>query len=106
MWTCLWIAIVEVLLQSCSLCPAEKNGDEITLEIVFIQQQRCNLKKKKKVVATHLDVHDFGDLPEVNKQPNKDADLHHKVGLVIQDVEKHHKGLEHAKYDGAHRQPL
>lgn len=58
------------------------------------------------VVVAYPDVHDFGDLPEVDKKTDEDADLHHKVGFVVQDVEEHHKGLEHAKYDGAHRQPL
>lgn len=58
------------------------------------------------VAGAHPDVHDFGDLPEVDEQPDEDADLHHEVGLVVQDVEEHHQGLEHTEYDGAHRQPL
>lgn len=37
------------------------------------------------------DVHDLGDLPEVDEDPNEDADLDHKVGLIVQDVEKDHE---------------
>ena len=52
------------------------------------------------------DIHDLGDLPEVNEDPNENADLDHKVGLIVQDVEEDHERLEDAKEDGAHRQAL
>lgn len=54
----------------------------------------------------HLDVHDLRDLPEVNEEPNEDADLHHKVGLVVEDVEEDHERLEHTEEHRADGQPL
>lgn len=36
------------------------------------------------------DVHDLGDLPEVDENPDEDADLDREVGLVVQDVEQDH----------------
>lgn len=50
------------------------------------------------------DIHDLGDLPKVDEDPDEDADLDHEVGLVVQDVEKDHERLEDAKEDGAHGQ--
>lgn len=58
----------------------------------------------KKQVLTYSDVHDLGDFPQVNKEPNEDADLHHKIGLIVQDVQQHHQRLKNPKYDGAHGQ--
>ena len=52
------------------------------------------------------DVHDLGDLPEVDEDPDEDADLDHEIGLVVQDVEKDHERLENAEEDGAHGQAL
>lgn len=52
------------------------------------------------------DIHDLGDLPEVDENPDEDADLDHEVGLVVQDVEEDNEGLEDAEEDGAHRQAL
>lgn len=52
------------------------------------------------------DVHDLSDLPEVDENPDEDADLDHKVGLVVQDIEEDHERLENAKEDGADGQPL
>lgn len=57
-----------------------------------------------KQVLTYSDVHDLGDFPQVNKEPNEDADLHHKIGLIVQNVQQHHQRLKNPKYDGAHRQ--
>lgn len=54
----------------------------------------------------YFDVHDFGDFPQVNEKSDEDADLHDKVGLVVQDVKQDHEWLKDAKYDGAHRQTL
>lgn len=55
---------------------------------------------------TYSDVHDLGDFPQVNEKADEDADLHHKVGFIVQDVQEHHQRLKHSKYDGAHRQTL
>lgn len=59
---------------------------------------------EKTRVLTHSDVHDLGDLPQVNEETDEDADLHHKVGLIVQYVQQHHQRLKYSKYDGAHRQ--
>lgn len=58
---------------------------------------------EKSSVPTYLDVHDLSDFPQVNKEADEDADLHHKVGLIVQNVEQHHQRLENAKDDGTHR---
>lgn len=52
------------------------------------------------------DIHDLGDLPEVDEDPDEDADLDHEVGLIVQDIEEDHERLEDAKEDGAHGQAL
>lgn len=52
------------------------------------------------------DIHDLGDLPEVNEDPDEDADLDHEVGLIVQDIEEDHERLENSKEDGAHGQAL
>lgn len=52
--------------------------------------------------CTYSDIHDLGDFPQVDKEADEDADLNHKVGLVVQDIEQHHQRLENSKYDGAH----
>lgn len=50
----------------------------------------------KQVVApfdwliTYSDIHDLGDFPQVNEKSNEDADLHHKIGFVVQNVEEDH----------------
>lgn len=54
--------------------------------------------------ATYSDVHDLGDFPQVNQEPNEDADLHHEVGLIVQDVQQHNQGLEDSENDGANGQ--
>lgn len=59
---------------------------------------------EKPSVPTYFDIHDLGDFPQVNKETDEDADLHHKVGLIVQYVQQHHQRLENSKYDGAHRQ--
>lgn len=53
---------------------------------------------------TYFDVHDLGDFPQVDQEANEDADLHHEVGLIVQDVQQHHQRLEHSKSDGANGQ--
>ena len=63
-----------------------------------------NTKQDSSVVVTYSDVHDLGDFPQVNKEADEDADLHHKVGLVVQNVQQNHQRLKNSKYDGAHRQ--
>lgn len=40
-------------------------------------------------ILTYPDIHDLGDFPQVYKQTNKDADLHHKVSFIVQNVEQH-----------------
>ena len=57
---------------------------------------------KKSVALTYFDIHDLGDFPQVNKKADEDADLHHKVSFVVQDVQQHHQRLKYSKYDGAH----
>lgn len=52
------------------------------------------------------DVHDLGDLPEVDEDPDEDADLDHEICLVVQDIEKDHERLKDAEEDRAHRQAL
>lgn len=54
------------------------------------------------MVLTYFDIHDLGDFPEVDKKADEDADLHHKVGLVVEYVEQHNQRLEHAEDNGAH----
>lgn len=39
-------------------------------------------------ILTYPDIHDLGDFPQVNKQTDEDADLHHKVSFVVQNVEQ------------------
>ena len=51
---------------------------------------------------TYSDVHDLGDFPQVNKKADEDADLHHKVGLIVEYVQQHHQWLKHSKNDGAY----
>lgn len=58
------------------------------------------------MASSHPDIHDFGNLPEIDEQADEYADLDDKVGLVVQDIEQHYQRLEHPEYDGAHRQPL
>lgn len=58
------------------------------------------------MASSHPDVHYFGDLPEVDEQADKYADLDHEVGLVVQDIEQHYQRLEHSEYDGAYRESL
>lgn len=58
------------------------------------------------MASSHPDVHDFGNLPEVDEQADEYADLDHKIGLIVQDIEQHYQRLKHPEYDGAHRQPL
>lgn len=58
------------------------------------------------MASSHPDVHDFGNLPEVDEQADEYADLDDKVGFVVQDIQQHYQRLEHPEYDGAHRQPL
>lgn len=53
---------------------------------------------------TYSDVHDLGDFPQVDQEANEDADLHHKVGLIVQDVQQHNQRLEDSENDGANRQ--
>jgi len=60
--------------------------------------------EKTSDALTYLDVHDLGDFPEVNKKADEDADLHHKVSFVVQDVQQHDQRLDDSKYDGAHRE--
>lgn len=48
------------------------------------------LHEKNKCFSTYFDVHDLGDFPQVNEKANEDADLHHKVGFVVQNVQQHH----------------
>lgn len=52
------------------------------------QKDRIQLAPKKKSlnVHTYFDVHDLGDFPQVNEKTNEDADLNHKVGLIVQNV--------------------
>lgn len=50
---------------------------------------------------TYSDVHDLGDFPQVDQEANEDADLHHEVGLIVQDVQQHHQRLEHSENNGA-----
>lgn len=54
--------------------------------------------------STYFDVHDLGDFPQVDQEANENADLHHEVGLIVQDVQQHNQGLEDSKNDGANRQ--
>lgn len=61
---------------------------------------------RRSRTAAYPDVHDLCDLPEVNEEPDEDADLHHEVGFVVQDVEEDDEGLEDAEKDGADREPL
>lgn len=54
------------------------------------------MTKKKKIYENsvgpaYFDVHDFGDFPQVNEKSDEDADLHDKVGLVVQDVKQDHE---------------
>lgn len=58
------------------------------------------------MASSHPDIHDFGNLPEVDEQADEYADLDDKIGLVVKDIEQHYQRLEHPEYDGAHRQPL
>lgn len=58
--------------------------------------------KQTSVGLTYPDIHDLGDLPQVNEEADEDADLHHKVGLIVQDVQQHHQRLKDSEYDGAH----
>lgn len=58
------------------------------------------------MASSHPDIHDFGNLPEIDEQADEYADLDDKVGLIVQDIEQHYQRLEHPEYDGAHRQPL
>lgn len=62
------------------------------------------IHEKKKVAVTYPDIHDLGDFPQVNKEANEDADLHHKVCLIVEYVQQHHQRLKHTKNDGAHRE--
>lgn len=58
------------------------------------------------MASSHPDVHDFGNLPEIDEQADEYADLDDEIGLVVQDIEQHYQRLEHPEYDGAHRQAL
>jgi len=60
----------------------------------------------RAAAAAYPDVHDLCDLPEIDEEPDEDADLHHEVGFVVQDVEEDNEGLEDAEEDGADREPL
>lgn len=64
------------------------------------------IKIKTTIVLVYLDIHNFCDFPQVNKKTNENADLHHKVGFVVQNVQQHNKRLKHPKYNRAHRQPF
>ena len=46
---------------------------------------------------TYLHIDHLGYFPGLDEKTDEDADLHHKVGLVVHDVQEHDQGLEDTK---------